>query len=72
MLGVFVIPFFLGMISQNVYKKYMKHCDIYTMSIYFFFIIGIFFSYIQSPFTDKKFAFALILLMLLKKREKEG
>lgn len=66
--GMFVIPFFLGAIIQRVFIKFTKKPDIYKLSIYLFLVMGIFFSYMQSPFVDKKFVFAIAILFISRKK----
>ena len=66
--GMFIIPFFLGTIIQRIFIKFTKTPDVYKLSLYIFLVIGLFFSYIQSPFVDKKFAFAIVILFISRKR----
>lgn len=65
--GMFIIPFFLGIIIQRVFNKFINNPDVYKLSIYIFFVIGLFFSYMQSPFVDKKFVFAIVILFISRK-----
>lgn len=69
--GVILFSGIYGYVVFSAYKNYRRKRDVYSLSIYIFFVISIFFTYIQSPFIDKKYAFSLILLMLLKKRDKD-
>ena len=64
-----MMSFLYGVLCQKIFDRSRKRQDVYSMSLYVFIFITIFFTYIQSPFTDKKFAFAIVLLILLKKRD---
>lgn len=66
--GMFIIPFLLGAMIQRVFIKFTKNPDVYKLSIYIFLVIGLFFSYIQSPFVDKKFVFAIAILFISRKK----
>ena len=68
-IGIPMMSFLYGVLCQKIFDRSRKRQDVYSMSLYVFLFITIFFTYIQSPFTDKKFAFAIVLLILLKKRD---
>lgn len=69
LIGIPVMSFVYGAVSQMIYKRFEKNKDIFSIAMYVFIFTTFFFTYIQSPFTDKKYAFAIVWLILLRKKE---
>lgn len=68
-IGIPIMSFLYGGFSQKIFSRSRKRQDVYSISLYIFIFITIFFTYMQSPFADKKIAFAIILIVLLRKRD---
>ena len=61
--GIYILSMLFGYVMSAIYYEYRKRKTVMSLAMYFYLCMGIFFSYIQSPFTDKKYAFAIIILL---------
>ena len=69
--GVICGSLLYGVICQSIYKRYQMQLNEYSLMIYIFIVISIFLTFMQSPFVSHKFAIALYLFLIVRRRSND-
>lgn len=68
--GVCMLSFLYGVVLTHSYKKTIKDRNVYSYTVFFFWMFSIFVSLMEAPLVRSPFAMGIIYIVFLRKQDK--